>query len=351
MPAFEAETANEAWRKAVEVLRANSTDSLQDGRGGATNEALHVVLEIHSPLQRWVVDRVPAISVAFAIVEVIGIMNGRRDSAYLNFFNPALPDFAGHGAEYHGAYGHRIRQNLGFDQLDRAYSALLHNRNGRQTVLQIWDGKQDFPNEDGTPCADDIPCNLCSILKIRNGKLEWAQIMRSNDLFKGLPYNIVQFTSLQEIVAGWLGVEVGSYAHFSDSLHLYAVEVAQAYRHDDVFVASNTDSLALPRGESDRIWAEMNRRVNLLVSTAMPPGAYEEMARFDGALLPFSNLMRVVVADAARRHGLVDIAYDIMERCTNPALTQLWARWATRKKAVRAASVDSLTPKVRTESA
>ncbi len=338
MLAFEAVTANEAWIKAAEALRNKSNLPLQDGRGGATNEVLHVAFEIREPVQRWVVGRVPAISVAFAIVEVIGIMNCRRDSAYLNFFNPRLPELAGHGLEYHGAYGHRIRVNLGFDQLDRAFAALRNNSNGRQTVLQIWDAKQDFPNADGSPRADDIPCNLCSMLKIRNGKLEWSQIMRSNDLFKGLPYNIVQFTSLQEVLAGWLGVPVGSYVHFSDSLHLYADEVDQAYRYEDVVPAPNTDSLALPRHESDRVWAEMNRRVDLLVSSELRTDEYHEIAQLDTAPTSFSNLMRVVVADAARRRGSVDVAYDVMEGCTNPLLTQLWARWASRKKAVRTSS-------------
>ena len=56
---------------------------------------------------------------------------------------------------------------------------------------------------------------------IRQGCLEWLQVMRSNDLIWGTPYNFVQFTSIQEIVAGWLGVEVGNYVHVSDSLHVY----------------------------------------------------------------------------------------------------------------------------------
>ena len=45
--------------------------------------------------------------------------------------------------------------------------------------------------------------------------------MRSNDIFRGLPYNFVQFTSMQEILAGWLKINVGSYNHVSDSLHIY----------------------------------------------------------------------------------------------------------------------------------
>ena len=35
--------------------------------------------------------------------------------------------------------------------------------------------------------------------KVRQGKLEWSQIMRSNDVLLGMPYNFIQFTGLQEI--------------------------------------------------------------------------------------------------------------------------------------------------------
>lgn len=45
--------------------------------------------------------------------------------------------------------------------------------------------------------------------------------MRSNDMIWGMPCNFVHFTTFQEIFAGWLGVEVGSYNHISDSLHIY----------------------------------------------------------------------------------------------------------------------------------
>ena len=55
-------------------------------------------------------------SVPFAIVEVIGIIAGRKDSAYLNFFNPRLPHFAGSGNVYPGAYGYRLRKHFGMDQ-------------------------------------------------------------------------------------------------------------------------------------------------------------------------------------------------------------------------------------------
>ena len=40
-------------------------------------------------------------------------------------------------------------------------------------------------------------------------------------MFLGVPHNFVQFTCIQEVLAGWLGVECGSYNQISDSLHVY----------------------------------------------------------------------------------------------------------------------------------
>ena len=139
MRSFDAASADEAWLLAVDAIKDGTGVLRQNGRGGYTSELLHVTIHVHDSRQRWVVSRIPALSVAFAVVEVIGILNGRRDSAYLNFFNPLLPNFAGTGAEYHGAYGFRLRSSVGFDQLERASNALKANGDGRQIVLQIWD--------------------------------------------------------------------------------------------------------------------------------------------------------------------------------------------------------------------
>jgi thymidylate synthase len=329
---LEANSADEAWLLAVNALKSQSTEPRQNSRSGSTCELLHVVLQVRNPRERWVVSRSPALSVAFALVEVIGILAGRRDSLYLNFFNPALPKFAGHGAYYHGAYGFRLRENASFDQLTRAAQALRSNHDTRQVVLQIWDSAQDFPSVNGAPAAPDVPCNVCSMLKIRNERLEWTQIMRSNDLFKGLPYNFVQFTTLQEVIAGWIGVEVGSYTHYCDSLHLYDEDLDFAFGSGHQIASpKNNDSLALPKELSQPIWTEMNRRVNLLVSGRFTEGQLDDLAKITDAPQAFTNLMALVVADAARRHGKFDAALTAASACKNPLLQLLWTRWQKRK--------------------
>lgn len=331
MRSFDAASADEAWILAVDAIKDGTDVVRQNGRGGYTSELLHVTIHVHDSRQRWVVSRTPALSVAFAVVEVIGILNGRRDSAYLNFFNPILPKYAGTGAEYHGAYGFRLRCSVGFDQLERASNALKANGDGRQVVLQIWDAMLDFPSDGGTPVADDIPCNICSMLKIRNGRLEWSQIMRSNDIFLGLPHNFVQFMTLQEVLAGWIGIEPGPYTHFADSLHLYEKDAEDVFSSAAVSMGATSDSLALPKHEADPIWREMNRRVDALVQKELTPKEYGTIARLDDAPQAFGNLMAVVAADAARRRKSLDGVYEAISLCESPILMQLWERWAERK--------------------
>jgi thymidylate synthase len=197
--------------------------------------------------------------------------------------------------------------------------------------LQIWDATLDFPSDDGTPIADDIPCNICSMLKVRNGRLEWSQIMRSNDIFLGLPHNFVQFMTLQEVLAGWIGIEPGTYTHFADSLHLYERNAEDVFSSAPVPMTPTSDSLALPKQEADPIWREMNRRVDVLVQKELTPKEYGTIARLDDAPQAFTNLMAIVAADAARRRKSLDGVTEANSLCDSPQLKQLWERWSDRK--------------------
>lgn len=327
---FEGNTANEVWQKALEEIHHGSKTEHQTGRGGTTMEILHAAFTLTDPRQRWIVARHPALNPAFAIAEVIWILCGRNDAAFLNYWNSQLPKYAGTGTEYHGAYGYRLRKHFGIDQLKRAYLALQHNPDSRQVVLQIWDSLKDFPDEEGNPVNPDIPCNITSLLKIRDGKLEWMQIMRSNDLFRGVPYNFIQFTSIQEILAGWLNVEPGSYNQISDSLHLYQEDIKLVKADLPGDVAQNTDSLCLLKEESDVVLAKLNSCIEAMIAPHLTQETLQML--LDKADVPTSyhNLLLVVGAEASRRRGWLNLAQTLMMKCSNPVLTQVWERWFIR---------------------
>jgi thymidylate synthase len=327
MYVFEGNSASEVWGQAVNELCEDDRSRSQASRAGLTRELLHAVFVIHSPRQRWVLTRRYPINPAFAIAEIVWILAGRNDSAFLNYWNSKLPNYAGTGDTYYGAYGFRLRKHFGLDQLESAYKALQSNPDSRQVVLQIWDPRADSPHEDGTPRAADIPCNLTSLLKIRDGRLEWTQIMRSNDLFRGSPYNFIQFTSLQEILAGWLGVGLGSYTHLSDSLHIYELDVNKAYPAQQFLTAENNDNLSLDKATSDTVLQKLNYSIELLTSEALSCKELHTVVARQNLPLAFHNLLLVNAAEAARRRGRLNEAHEFMIRNSNLALKQAWKRW------------------------
>jgi thymidylate synthase len=330
---YEADTADQAWGTAASEFRQEGVAKMRTGRGGVTHELLHVVFAIRDPRRRWVVSRHPAINPAFAIAEVVWILNGRNDAAFVNHWNPRLPQYAGDVDCYHAAYGFRLRKEFGFDQLERAYDALSNNPDTRQVVLQIWNPQIDFPDSAGRPVSADIPCNVCALPKIRDNKLEWLQVMRSNDLQRGLPYNFVQFTCLQEILAGWLGAEVGTYSHVSDSLHIYDKDSRDLQAFTPVDEAPNTDSLALARRESEAVFSEMGSLMSAMTTPELSRVTLRSLVEAQPLPPAYQNLLRVVAADSARRRGWIDIVGELMAECSNPALRQTWDRWAVRCEA------------------
>lgn len=331
MESFTGETADEVWQMAAERFRSRDRVHVQESRAGDTLEILHASFSISNPTQRWVLSRFPGISPGFAIAEVVWIVRGLQDADFLNFWNPQLPEYAGDVENYHGAYGYRIRHQFDVDQLDRAYKALKNNPESRQVVLQIYDPREDMPSEDGSPTAEDVPCNVSALLKVRDGALEWTQILRSNDLFLGVPYNFVQFTHIQEILAGWLGLEVGSYNHLSDSLHVYTRNLDSVNQSSTTEKpARNTDSLRFERKESEMYFKGLEGRIKTFIQDNLSSSTLEETASWPDAPTSIQNLLFLLGAEAARRHEKYDLIDPIISKCNNPALNKLWDQWQAR---------------------
>ncbi len=331
---FEGNCADDVWRKAAAALLNFDMPAQQDSRFGNIHEILHASLHIHNPKNRWVHSRHPGINPAFAIAEVFWILSGSNESSCINFWNPALPRYAGVGERYHGAYGFRLRSQFGFDQIVKAYEALRDTPNSRQVVLQIWDATADFPIDGGNPVAPDIPCNICSMLKLRAGKLDWAQIMRSNDIYRGTPYNIVQFTMLQEIMSGWLECDVGDYVQFCDSMHIYEKDMQEFSIGPATQNILSTDNLAFPKKESDEIISEMIRLLGELTHDSLSEPELSNLLDSNGLPEGYKNMLLIAGADSARRRGWSHAASAIAKNCNNPALTTSWEKWETHRAMV-----------------
>jgi len=192
--------------------------------------------------------------------------------------------------------------------------------------LQIWDPRTDLPDASGVPASADVPCNVCSLLKVRGGRLEWTQILRSNDLFLGVPYNFVQFTSLQEVLAGWLQLEPGEYVQFSDSLHVYHRDFRWLVQSQGVTSTENTDKIALPKPESDAAFADLESDMLVLMNDSLTQVGLENIA-LRKRPRAFVNFALVLAAYAAKKRGWAGMVREMLGECSNPVLKELCSKW------------------------
>jgi thymidylate synthase len=155
--------------------------------------------------------------------------------------------------------------------------------------------------------------------------------LRSNDLFLGVPHNIVQFTALQEVVAGWLEVEPGEYHHMSDSLHVYERDL-KFVRETPIGISTpqSTTSFALDRASWDKAFPDVIRRLEGMMPASLSASTLRALAVASDVPLAYENALRVAAADTARRRGWLEVAHEAMDGCNDTALKVLWERWNQR---------------------
>ena len=117
------------------------------------------------------------------------------------------------------AYGFRWREAFGRDQLAEAIETLRLDPTSRQVVLSAWN-----PSVDGlrSPMKLNIPCPISLILNIKDGRLNGQVIMRSSDLFVGLPYDVLTYSFILSSLAHELDYPLGSLTFFLAHPHIYA---------------------------------------------------------------------------------------------------------------------------------
>lgn len=156
----------------------------------------------------------------FGLIERLSYLSGR------GFYPDATVAYAKNYANFieadgtdRGAYGPRMAP-----QLRRAYRQLQADPQTRQAVVNVHNHL-----EDGRGDKANTPCTLAlHFIQGHDGALELVAYMRSNDIMWGFPYDVSAFRFLQQVVARWLGWEVGRYTHVATSLHLYERDVDAA---------------------------------------------------------------------------------------------------------------------------
>ena len=175
-----------------------------------------VITKITEPCERVLFYERRDANPIFHLMESIWILAGRRDVKFVEQFNSRIGQYSDDGRVFNAAYGYRMREQFGIDQLSAVIEHLELNPNSRQAVIQLWDANDLLSD------TLDRACNTQMIFSIRDGRLDLLVNNRSNDFWWGYAgANAVHFTVIQEFVAIALDLPVGNYYTVSNNLHLY----------------------------------------------------------------------------------------------------------------------------------
>lgn len=208
-------------------------DLLYDGdevvvRGKKVKELLNYRFTIMNPRKRLldIPGRTEKMK-RYIFGELLWYLSGIDKTEFITKYSKFWKNISDDGVHANSAYGKYIfgsmnikGEGVNYDntidcctQWDWCKQLLMKDRYTREAVInikpvQMYDTK-------------DVVCTIALNFYIRNDKLHLTTYMRSNDVIKGLSYDVFMFTFLQELMAAELGVELGEYHHVTTNVHLY----------------------------------------------------------------------------------------------------------------------------------
>jgi thymidylate synthase len=115
-------------------------------------------------------------------------------------------------------------------QLPKCVEELKKDIYSRRAVIAM---PRDIDTKGTPPCLVAIQFLARPNRSTGQMHLDAVVTMRSNDIWLGFPLDIFQFGLMQHVVAGALGLKIGSYYHYVGSLHLYEKDVIAAEKQMD----------------------------------------------------------------------------------------------------------------------
>lgn len=264
---------------------------------GDSKEIDGVLLQLTNPLAR--LSRTEKKGTVFSCLgELLWYLSGSKDLDFISYYISAYAKDSEDGKTLHGAYGPRLFDTRGTNQIQNVVEILKKKPTTRRAVIQIFDA------EDLKRNYKEIPCTCTLQFLIRKNRLHLYTNMRSNDVYLGLPHDVFAFTMLQEILARSLNIELGVYKHFAGSLHIYTNNISDAYEYIDEGWQETVSMPPMPLGDpweciKTVINAESDIRNGYIVEpdTLNLPSYWEDLVRL---LLVFRYLKENKLKDIVR---------------------------------------------------
>ena len=180
-------------------------------RGMKCKEIINYHISIIDATNQMITLKKRKLNYAFQIIEKMSFVSGKECPDLICMYNSNMKNFKNEETGFFdGDYAPRI-----YRQLNWVYETLTNDPDSRQAVITIRNETDEKPTK-------DHPCTLSFQFFIRDNKLQMVTTMRSNDAYIScLGYDLMNFMFVQNVLAAWLGIDVGQYHHNVGSMHIY----------------------------------------------------------------------------------------------------------------------------------
>ena len=181
-----------------------------------TKAIFNVGFQIENPLDNLITDKNRDWSLTYAFAEWQWYLSADRSIYKLKELYGSVPKIWQNIADDNGLVNSNYGAYwFGNNQYDKVVDILKKDPESRRASLSIYNADNINQYEKDTPCTYAIN------FTILNNKLNMTVMMRSNDLWFGFCNDQYCFSKLQEKMSKDLDVEVGTYFHFVNNLHIY----------------------------------------------------------------------------------------------------------------------------------
>ncbi|WP_109316742.1 thymidylate synthase [Pseudovibrio ascidiaceicola] len=207
---------NLTFAAAASIRDLLSRGELIEVRGSQVLELRNRVTTLRKPTERCLFLPKRGNDPFAAIAETLWVLAGKDQVDWLEEYLPRAKQFSDDKVRWRGAYGPRLRNWQGNDQLKNVLGLLGQDRNSRRATMSLFDPAIDYVD------TLDVPCTNWLSWILRDDKLHLIIGMRSNDVWWGFSgINAFEWSVLQQMMAHWLGVSVGDMSFVATSFHLY----------------------------------------------------------------------------------------------------------------------------------
>lgn len=152
-----------------------------------------------------------------AAAELAWCLQGHDHIRWLQQYTKTWNQFADSSGQLRQAYGHRWRTKFGIDQLTIGLQRLKDDPTDRRVWISSWDAGDDI-----RPIGQKtVPCPVGFTLSTSPNRLNSTFVIRSSDLFYGLPYDVMRHAYLMAACVTELNLKLGFMLVTLAHPHLY----------------------------------------------------------------------------------------------------------------------------------